>query len=82
MEEHFHCRQCDKEYLSRSALDEKSKILNTYVRYMGYCSETCFNKLSEDEKTHDLLHAYIYGDIRKREYSIIKRFNIKKRKLN
>ena len=82
MEEYFHCRQCDKEYLSRAALDEQSKILNTYVRYMGYCSENCFNKLSEDQKIHDLMHVYIYGDLRKREYSIIKRLKIKKRKLN
>ena len=30
MEEYFHCRRCDKEYLSRATLDEQSKILNTY----------------------------------------------------
>ncbi len=77
MEEYFNCRRCDAEYVSRSALDKKSKLLGKYVKYLGYCSEKCFNKLDGGEKNEDLMFAYIYGDKRKRDYSLIKRIKIR-----
>tara|TARA_R110000823_G_scaffold107452_2_gene226228 strand:+ start:897 stop:1127 length:231 start_codon:yes stop_codon:yes gene_type:complete len=76
MEEYFFCRKCDDEYTSRSKLDSKSNLLGKYVKYLGYCSEKCFNKLDGGEKNEDLMFSYIYGDLRKREYSQGSRFKI------
>lgn len=75
--EYFNCRECDKEFESYSKLDGSSKLLGKYVKYLGYCSEKCFNKLDGGEKNEDLMFAYIYGDKRKRDYSLITRLKIR-----
>ena len=77
MEEYFNCRNCDAEYVSRSKLDGKSKLLGKYVKYLGYCSEKCFNRLGDGEKREDLIFANVYGDKRKRDYSLITRLKIR-----
>ena len=46
--EYFNCRKCDKEYESYSKLDGSSKLLGKYVKYLGYCSEKCFDKRKRD----------------------------------
>ena len=76
MSEKFYCIKCDKDYESNSKLDRKSNELKKYVKYLGYCSEECFNKLSYEKKEKELRFAYIYGDKKKREYSEITRFVI------
>ena len=72
----FNCRKCNKEYESYSNLDKKSKILNKYVRYLGFCKEKCFNKLDKGEQEKDLMTAYIYGDIKKRRHSVLTHFKV------
>ena len=59
--EYFNCRECDKEFESYSKLDGSSKLLGKYVKYLGYCSEKCFNKLDGGEKNEDLMFAALGG---------------------
>jgi len=77
--EFFNCRKCNSKYESHSYFDGRSKELEKYIRFMGYCDMNCWNKLDDGEKNEDLMHTYIYGDSRKRNYSPFKRLKIQAR---
>jgi len=62
----MNCVKCGKKYNRDGDKYKFSDKKNEYVKYLGACSNNCFEKLNEDHKDELYLSAYLnhYYDLK------------------
>ena len=55
----MNCVKCGKKYNREGDKYKLSKNKNEYVKYLGACSNNCFEELNEDHKDELFISAYI-----------------------
>ena len=62
---YFLCRECDKKYEERDRMLTSRKLEDYLKAHLGFCSEKCYNKLSEMEKFREKMILHVHGTVRK-----------------
>lgn len=63
----YNCLLCNKEYNEQNN-DINSGYIDEYCRYLGFCTEKCWDELSDIEK-HDIADvAFLEGSTHKHEH--------------
>ncbi len=63
--EYHKCRMCDNKYeMDKGNRAAAARDIETYSKYLGFCHMDCWNKLAPKWKDEEIVHAYIYGNIR------------------
>tara|TARA_R110002051_G_scaffold88184_4_gene155452 strand:+ start:8593 stop:8832 length:240 start_codon:yes stop_codon:yes gene_type:complete len=73
--EYFNCRICQDIYETHTENDSKSRDELKYARYLGFCSDKCYDNLSEEDKTKENIAAWFLKDSRKRNGMKFKKGN-------
>ena len=66
-ETEFYCCDCNHRY-EETPGDKASNDLKHYCKFLGYCGEKCFNKLTDSEQFELCHYAYLNGDKIKRNH--------------
>ena len=61
------CIFCNHKY-NEKIEDRGSTKMDEYCRFLGFCKDTCFNKLSKDLQLNNMNFAYEKGDLLKRRH--------------
>jgi len=63
----YYCLGCNKEYIENNN-DINSSFIDEYCRYLGYCTEKCWNELEDHEKHEVAELALLHGSTHKCEH--------------
>ena len=63
----YNCLRCNKEYNEKNN-DMYSNDIAEYCRYLGYCGEKCWDKLTDYEQHETAEEAFLTGSTHKHEH--------------
>jgi len=78
--EYHNCRCCECKY-EEHPKDRISRSESRYNRYLGICSDECKDKITEKGLNELNLHAFLFGDARKRNRVKLPKTYLKKKSI-